>query len=149
MKEFIYTMLIVLIVLCSNVYTANKNYGDICYAAYVKNYDGDTITFNIPNIHPLFGKLISVRLSGVDTPEIRGSKCAKEKELAYKAKVFVKNLLTGAEKIELKNVGRGKYFRILADIHVDGINLAELLIKNNFAIRYYGGKKEKDWCNGN
>ena len=29
---------------------------------YVKNYDADTITFNIPNVHPLIGKSIGVRV---------------------------------------------------------------------------------------
>ena len=35
---------------------------------YVRNYDGDTITFNIPNLHPLFGKSISVRVRGINAP---------------------------------------------------------------------------------
>ena len=31
---------------------------------YIKNYDADTITFDIPNIHPLLGKKISIRVTG-------------------------------------------------------------------------------------
>ena len=47
---------------------------------YIKNYDADTITFEIPLVHPLLGKNISIRVNGVDTPEIRTkNKCEKEK----------------------------------------------------------------------
>lgn len=82
---------------------------------YIKNYDADTVTFNIPEVHPLLGKNISVRVEGVDTPEIRTrNKCEKEK--AYRAKKIVEDLLKQAKTIELVGVKRGKYFRIVADI---------------------------------
>jgi hypothetical protein len=32
-----------------------KSYGDIEGVIYLSNYDGDTIRFNIPKTHPLFG----------------------------------------------------------------------------------------------
>jgi hypothetical protein len=40
---------------------------------------------------------------------------------------------------------RGKYFRIAADVIVDGENLADLLIEAGMAVRYDGGKKTKNW----
>jgi endonuclease YncB( thermonuclease family) len=52
----------------------------------------------------------------------------------------------GYHSIELKNMQRGKYFRIVADVHVDDKNLADMLIENNLAVRYDGGTKIKDWC---
>ena len=36
-------------------------------------YDGDNFKIDLPNMHPLFGDDISIRLFGVDTPEMRGS----------------------------------------------------------------------------
>ena len=36
-------------------------------------YDGDTFKIDLPNMHPLFGDDISIRLFGVDTPEMRGT----------------------------------------------------------------------------
>ena len=33
---------------------------------YIRAYDGDTITVTIPNIHPFFGKHISIRVLGRD-----------------------------------------------------------------------------------
>ena len=113
---------------------------------YLKNYDGDTINFNIPDVHPLFGKNISVRIRHVDTPEVKGQ-LPCEKEASRTAKRLVENKLKLAKNIELKNLGRDKYFRILADVYVDGINLAESLFKNNLAYRYEGDTKQKiDWC---
>jgi len=41
---------------------------------------------------------------------------------------------------------RGKYFRIVADVYVDGKSLAESLIEANLGVPYYGMTKIKDWC---
>jgi endonuclease YncB( thermonuclease family) len=85
---------------------------------YIKNYDADTITFNIPGVHPIVGEKINVRVLGVDTPEIRTkNKCEKEK--ARNSKRLVKNLLKNAKRIDLKDISRGKYFRVVADVIID------------------------------
>jgi len=113
---------------------------------YVKNYDGDTITFNIEGVHALIGDHIAVRLNGVDTAEMKTSdKCEKAK--ALEAKRFVKHELIKARRIDLKNIGRGKYFRIVADIHYDGKSLGKELFKRNLGYAYSGGEKPNtDWC---
>lgn len=113
---------------------------------YVKNYDADTITFNIGNIHPLLGDSISIRVAGVDTPEIR-TKDPCEKRVANQAKEFVANLLQNAKRIDLTNIKRGKYFRIVADVELDGVQLSPLLLQHRYAYPYDGGTKLKiDWC---
>lgn len=112
----------------------------------LKNYDGDTLTVNIPGVPPLFGKMISVRVHGIDTPEIR-TKNNCEKEAGRAARNLVAATLRNAKKVELHNVQRDKYFRILADVLVDGRSLKEVLLKNNLAYAYDGGtKKHPDWC---
>jgi micrococcal nuclease len=114
---------------------------------YIKNYDADTITVNIPGAHPLFGKNISIRVNGIDTPELR-TKNSCEKKAGYKAKYFVEKILKKGKRIDLQNISRGKYFRVVADVIVDGKNLSEYLIKNKMAYVYHGKTKEKiDWCN--
>lgn len=116
---------------------------------YVKNYDADTITFNIPNVHPLLGEKISVRVNGVDTAELK-TKNTCEKNSARIAKRLVENLLTRSNRIDLENIKRGKYFRIVADVIIDGSNLSNYLLKNNLAYRYSGGKKSQiNWCSSN
>ena len=64
---------------------------------------------------------------------------------AEQARDMVTDILKDAERIDLKNMGRGKYFRIVADVYVDGENLAEALIDSGMAVRYDGGKKNARW----
>ena len=125
-----------------------KSLGDYASAIYLKNYDGDTIWFDLPNFPPIIGKRISVNLNGVDTPELKG-KCAAEKMLAGQAKMFVKNTLTTTKQIDLRNLQRGKYFRIVADVIMDGVYLKELLLKHGLAVKFDNGKKTYNWCGEN
>src|SRR5690606_28791145 len=99
---------------------------------YVRNYDADTITFNIPGIHPLLGEKISIRVRDVDAPEKHG-KLPCEKEVSRNGQKLVQSLLRSAKSIELTDVGRDKYFRILAHVKFDGVDLKEILLKNNLA----------------
>jgi micrococcal nuclease len=113
---------------------------------YVKNYDADTITVEIPGIHPLLGNKINVRVSGVDTPELR-TKNQCEKAAGYKAKLAVEKILKKAERIDLVGVRRGKYFRIVADVIVDGASIGEYLLKAKMAYKYNGATKDLiNWC---
>ena len=123
-----------------NLLNADTNYGSISIDEVTSIYDGDTFRVNI-NSHKM-----SVRLSNVDTPEIRG-KCTQEKLLARKAKQFTVNFIRQAKSLQLRNMRKDKYFRIIADLYnQDNKNLANELIKNNLAVSYQGGKKLKDWC---
>ena len=113
---------------------------------YLRAYDGDTVTVNIKNVHPLLGKKISIRVKGIDTPEIKG-KTECEKKKAIEARDFVRDVLSKAKKLELKESSRGKYFRIVAFVIYDGKNLSDELIKAGLAVPYDGGAKvKKDWC---
>jgi len=110
----------------------------------VSIYDGDTFKIDLAGVHPLFGDDVSVRLFGVDTPEIRGSE-DRVKVLAEKARKLTEQALMGAEKIELKNPQRGKYFRIIADVYVDGESLAALLMKAGLGKAYDGEGAKPVW----
>ena len=138
-------VLLLPLLLCNALHSYAESYGDYQGAIYLKNYDGDTIRFNLPGYPPKAGKDIRVRVNGIDTPEIKG-KCKKEKYEAQQARDMVADILKGAEKINLKNMKRGKYFRIAADVIVDGENLADVLIEAGMAIKYNGGKKTYKWC---
>ena len=92
-----------------------------------------------------FGYKIPVRVRGIDTPEIRG-KCDIEKSRAKQVRDFVRDLHSQATTIELKNCERGKYFRLVADVYLNGENLADILFEKGYARKYDGGKRES-WCN--
>jgi len=125
----------------------NHTYGSFEDVHYVRNYDGDTITVDIPGVHPIIGNDMKIRIRGIDTPELKAG-CRAELEKARQAKKMVRSLLRSAKQINLHKVGRGKYFRIVADVEVDGKDLGKILVKNKLAVGYYGGKKTHDWCSG-
>ena len=113
---------------------------------YLYNHDGDTLTVRVPNVHPLLGEKISVRIQGIDTPEMYSSDVC-ERRAAVIAQRLVKNILSKAQRIDLISVQRDKYFRILADVRSDGERLADILLINGLAYPYNGGAKSKiDWC---
>lgn len=119
---------------------------NFCNVKVGKVYDGDTITVDLPNIPPVFGRAIGVRILGIDTAEIRGkSEC--EKQAARTARKLVENLIKNAKQVDILNVQRDKYFRILGDVSIDGKLVKEILIKNKLAVLYFGKTKEKiNWC---
>jgi len=143
---FVITILLALLI--SNTAYSATSYGDLIVDEVTSVYDGDTFRVNIKNMPPLIGNNIAIRVAGIDTPEIRG-KCKKEKMLALQAKQMTVTLLRSAKKIELRNVQRGKYFRIIANVYIDNHLLSRSLLKENLAVFYNGGKKTKDWCSIN
>ncbi len=123
---------------------AAPQYGTVTVSKVISVYDGDTFRVDIDSLPPIVGKNIPIRVNGVDTPEIRG-KCQYEKNLALEARDFVRAKLGNAEEIKLTNLQRGKYFRVVANVVVDGVSLEQELLDNKLAYEYSGGKK-LSWC---
>jgi len=113
-------------------------------AKVVKVYDGDTFTVEAYPWPGITAKA-SVRVNGVDTPEIRG-RCESEKRKAREARDFVKGLILG-EVVFLQNVKYGKYAgRVVADVKLEGgASLATRIISQGLGREYHGGRREK-WC---
>ena len=109
----------------------------------IKVYDGDTITISskVPGLINSKYYKFSIRLNGIDTPEIKTND-NNEKEIAIKARDFLKNLIFD-KVIELKNIKTEKYGRLLCDIYLGEMYLNDLMIKNKLAVKYDGKKKEK------
>ena len=109
----------------------------------IKVYDGDTITIAayMPYIDssPLFR--FSVRLNGIDTPEIKGH-TEEEKQVAKETRDILSNEILHRV-VFLKNVQTDKYGRILADVYLDDLHINKWLIDNKFAVEYDGGKKQE------
>ena len=86
-----------------------------------------------------------VRLEGVDTPELR-AKCARERDLALKAREFVLSEVDGQEVI-LRQIRFGKYAgRVLARVSTSRAgDLTPALIKAGLG-RVYAGGKRRSWC---
>jgi len=110
----------------------------------IKVYDGDTITIasKLPyNESPMYR--LSVRLNGIDTPELKGKDISDdEKVAAIVARDFVSNLVMH-KYVRLENIQSEKYGRILADVYIGDIHLNVLLIHERLAVKYDGGTKHK------
>lgn len=138
-KHIVITLFILSFTISSYA-TSKKTYGDIVISRLINVYDGDTFRVDIDSYPPIVGKNISIRVYGIDTPEIRGT---RTKDLAELAKTTAKTMLENAKVIELRDMRRGKYFRIIADVWIDGKNMGELLIQKGLAKSYFGGKRAK------
>lgn len=114
-------------------------------ARVISNYDGDTISVEV-TVWVDQVLTTSVRVDGIDTPEIRG-KCTEERVLAIKAKDRVFELVSPG--LTLKKVRWGKYARrVVADVYlVSGDRLADVLIAEGLGRLYDGGKRQS-WCGG-
>jgi micrococcal nuclease len=110
----------------------------------IKVYDADTITIasKLPyDNSPMYR--LSVRLNGIDTPEIKGKGITdEEKEAAKQARDFVSNIVLN-KFVRLENIESEKYGRILADVFIGDIHLNNLLLKERYAVKYDGGTKIK------
>ena len=105
-------------------------------------YDGDTIRVDIDGYPDILGKNIYVRLYGIDTAEMR-DKRPKVLKMAHRARLFLLSKIKNGRRIELKNVSRGKYFRIVGEIYVDDENVGQTMIKKGLAKPYFGKTKVK------
>jgi len=119
-------------------------YEDVKISKVISVYDGDTIRVDIDSFPDIIGKNIRIRLKGIDAPEIKG-KCQKEIDLAIMARDYLRNAINQSSRIELRNIERGKYFRIVGELYIDGENISNNLFKRKLAYYYNGGKK-RSWC---
>ena len=105
----------------------------------VKVYDGDTITVASKILGSKKIYRFSVRLNGIDAPEIKG-KTQEEKNAAIISRDVLREKILG-EIVLLKDVKTEKYGRLLAIVYLNNINMNEWMLTNNYAIPYDGGKK--------
>jgi micrococcal nuclease len=134
------------------------NEGDACsgcVAKFVDCHDGDTCkpseiwshlgTTRLPRI-----MVASIRLRGIDTPEMRGS-CALERCLAQRGKETLGQfVLSGAtsRRRRIIECGHDKYFRYLCDIlDDDGLRASDAMVGSGLATPWNGrGGRPLDWC---
>ena len=142
--KYNYLIITILLFTSSHISAKDKSFGNATVLEITSMYDGDTFRANIKGFPAVIGEHMSIRINGIDTPELRG-KCDKEKQLARLAKQFTVGRLRAANSVVLKNIKRGKYFRLIADVYLDGVNLGDQLIKQGHAVKYKGNTKQT-WC---
>ncbi len=138
------TFLTILTLLLSiSAFAGGTTYGTVIVTRINSVYDGDTFKCDVDNWPSILGDNIGIRINGIDTPEMK-DKRPHIKIHAVKARDYVRKRLQAASVVELRNIQRGKYFRVVADVFVDGVSLGVELISLGLAYEYHGGKK-RDW----
>ncbi len=132
---------IIIFLIQATLITANYK-DEIKDFTIIKVIDGDTFVINIENVPDVFGKEIAVRIRGIDTPELNDSR-EEIRKISIQAKEELEKLLTSGEKVILYNLGRDKYFRLLASVKVGDVDVAEYMINRGLAKSYNGGAKLK------
>lgn len=129
--------------------------------------DGDSVVVEIKGRCP-FGctidtagaKIISVRLRGIDAPEVHVCRrsiapscaaCPEELEAGRRARARVEELVAGDVAARVVSLSPDKYRgRVVGDLQVfrNGawVSVGGELLKAGLAIPYDGGKKLKPWC---
>jgi endonuclease YncB( thermonuclease family) len=121
------------------------HYGVVKYDVY----DGDTVKlildlgFNLPYGHESkrTSKWPAVRITGIDTPELRKR---RQKEAGYAVKKVVQRVLAQHDRLIVQSISLDKYAgRFIGDILMgaEEISLSEWLIEKGVARRYDGGTK--------
>lgn len=102
-------------------------------AVVTKVYDGDTITVDIDLGFGIIMKKQSIRLYGINTPEIKG----EERPKGLEARDYLSNLVLNKE-INLETIKdkKGKYGRILGIIWLEHENINDKLIREGYAKIY-------------
>ena len=116
----------------------SKTYGSAQIEKVIQVDKALSFHCNIKGWPAVIGENIRVKIDGVQPVQYKEKQSPQnQKKLSKDAntriKEFVKSTLTDAESIQLKNIKRGKRFCVLADVIVDGQNLAEVLIQKHVA----------------
>lgn len=108
----------------------------------IRVYDGDTITIAsaVPGLANSDVYQFSVRLNGIDTPEMKTTN-ADEKQVATMARDALREKILN-KNVELRNVSTEKYGRLLAEVYHNGLHLNKWLVDSRFAVPYDGGTKQ-------
>lgn len=119
----------------------NFPFSNVKYARVYDAYDADTLSI----VFVLYGALIKMKLRvlGVDSPEIK-SHNQKLKKRAYEGREYAKKLLV--DKIHpIRLIKWDKYGgRVIGELIYNETNYSDMLINNNYAVKYNGKTKCTD-----
>jgi len=106
--------------------------------------DGDTVDVVLDLGFDILHKC-RVRLYGIDTPESR-TRNKDEKARGKMATAYLKQAISNGDKVVIQTKlkdSRGKFGRVLGDVVIDGLNINQTMVENNYAVKYYGQSKEE------
>ena len=113
--------------------------GEVKEGKVVKVYDGDTVHIVFPIFNNMYFRW-NCRINRVDTPELR-TKNKLEKQMGYKVRDKLREKILN-KIVTVKCDHFDKYGRLLAEIEIEGQNISDWLIENEYAFKYDGGTKK-------
>ena len=106
------------------------------------NYDGDTFKLEL-DLGFALRHFVSIRLDGVDTPELRGGSDLT-KAAGKLARDEANQFVRAAKRLMFKcTVWGGKYGRPAGDLICDGQSLSDWLIDQGLGLPYDGGTRDQ------
>lgn len=112
-------------------------------AKCIKVHDGDTFTVDIANWPPIIGIGMSIRLNGVDAPEIHDHR-EDIALVAHKAKTRLEQLILG-KFVNLTVRSKDKYFRLDASVCVEDSEDVAIILEREGLVKPYNGQGKKPW----
>ena len=113
-------------------------------ARVLRVIDGDTFLAEAL-VWPGHSVTVSVRIRGIDAPEMRG-RCAAERAAAERAREALSHLL-GDGPVTVSNIGGDKYYgRVLADVTAAGDVAVGPALLGLGAARAYGDRTGQKMC---
>jgi len=109
----------------------------------IKIIDGDSLIVDIDLGFDIVLKSQSVRLDGIDTPEIHSPDLIEQKQGALSKQALIDLTLFSNLILQVSKNDRDKYGRILAIMISNGVNVNEHLSLHNYAVKYEGANKGK------
>ena len=113
-------------------------------ATVLRIIDGDTVDVDIDLGFSVWLKKQRVRMMGIETPESR-TRDKEEKVRGLLSKKKLTELCPVGSIVQLmtaKDKNKGKFGRILGTLVVDGVDVNQWLIENNYAVPYLGQSKD-------
>ena len=109
----------------------------------IKVIDGDSFIADIDLGFDIVLKSQSVRLDGIDTPELHSSDPVEQKQALLSKQALIDLISSSNLILQVSKNDRDKYGRILAIMISNGVNVNEHLSLHNYAVKYEGENKSK------
>ncbi|MEM9619907.1 MAG: thermonuclease family protein [Pseudomonadota bacterium] len=136
----LYTYILLFAMAAADAHAAGNAIGP-APAVVERVIDGDTVRMRVA-IWIDQELVVSIRLAGVDAPELFRPQCTDERDKAELAKRFVEDFLKGSD-ATLHDIGRDKYGgRVVARIETQDGDLSTALVEEGLAVRSDKGV----WC---
>ena len=113
-------------------------------AQYLGTVDGDTIDVLL-HVYPGIDITTRIRERSIDAPEVRGGTPC-EKLLAHKATAYMQQLMEGAHRVTVEELGFGTFQpRMVGRLYVDARPVGSLIKEKGLAVDYKD-RETNVWC---